>query len=37
MASKRPRTSRTLKREVALHPSRKTLVVFCEGEKTEPQ
>jgi hypothetical protein len=39
MASKRSRASqpRTLKRKVATRPPRKTLVVFCEGEKTEPQ
>jgi hypothetical protein len=39
MVSKRSRTSqpRTLKRKVATRPPRKTLVVFCEGEKTEPQ
>ena len=29
--------SRPLKREVATRQPRKTLVVFCEGEKTEPQ
>lgn len=39
MASKRSRAPqpRTLKRKVATRPPRKTLVVFCEGEKTEPQ
>lgn len=39
MASKRSRAPqpRTLKRKVATRLPRKTLVVFCEGEKTEPQ
>lgn len=39
MASKRSRAPqpRTLKRKVATRQPRKTLVVFCEGEKTEPQ
>lgn len=39
MANKRSRAPqpRTLKRRVAIRPPRKTLVVFCEGEKTEPQ
>ena len=39
MVSKRSRTPqpRTLKRKVATRPPRKTLVVFCEGERTEPQ
>lgn len=34
--SKRPEP-RSLKRRVAVRQPRKTLVVFCEGEKTEPQ
>lgn len=29
--------SRSLKRKVGIRQPRKTLVVFCEGEKTEPQ
>lgn len=39
MASKRSRAPqpRALKRKVATRPPRKTLVIFCEGEKTEPQ
>ncbi|MGH3278223.1 MAG: RloB family protein [Trebonia sp.] len=39
MASKRSRVpqTRSLKRKVATRQPRKTLVVFCEGEKTEPQ
>jgi hypothetical protein len=39
MTSKRSRAPqpRPLKRKVATRPPRKTLVVFCEGEKTEPQ
>jgi hypothetical protein len=39
MASKRSRVPqpRSLKRKVATRQPRKTLVVFCEGEKTEPQ
>jgi hypothetical protein len=28
---------RPLKRKVAIRPPRKTLLVFCEGEKTEPE
>lgn len=39
MASKRARAPqpRILKRKVATRQPRKTLVVFCEGEKSEPQ
>jgi RloB-like protein len=38
MAKKsRPVASRSLKRKVAIRRPRKTLLVFCEGEKTEPQ
>jgi RloB-like protein len=38
MAGKQRRAgSRPLKRKVAIRKPRKTLVVFCEGEKTEPQ
>ena len=39
MTSKRSRAPqpRSLKRKVATRQPRKTLVVFCEGEKTEPQ
>jgi hypothetical protein len=38
MAGKQRRAgSRPLKRKVAIRQPRKTLVVFCEGEKTEPQ
>jgi hypothetical protein len=32
----RKAASRSLKRKVAIRQPRKTLVVFCEGEKTEP-
>jgi RloB-like protein len=39
MASKRSRVPqpRSLRRKVGTRQPRKTLVVFCEGEKTEPQ
>lgn len=34
---RRKTASRSLKRKVAIRQPRKTLAVFCEGEKTEPQ
>ncbi|HEX6507158.1 MAG TPA: RloB family protein [Chloroflexota bacterium] len=39
MAGKRrdPLGRRPLKRKVAIHRPRKTLLVFCEGERTEPE
>jgi hypothetical protein len=37
MARRRAAGARPLKRKVATRSPRKTLVVFCEGEKTEPQ
>ncbi len=33
----RKTTAHTLKRKVATRRPRKTLVVFCEGERTEPE
>lgn len=35
--SRNPSGGRTLKRKVAVRVPRKTVLVFCEGEKTEPE
>jgi hypothetical protein len=37
MVQRRGRAERALKRRVATRRPRKTLVIFCEGERTEPE
>jgi hypothetical protein len=37
MADRRRQPQRSLKRRVGVRPPRKTLLVFCEGERTEPE
>ena len=35
-SGRKPRKSRSLRRTVGIRPTRKTVLVFCEGTKTEP-
>jgi hypothetical protein len=37
MAHQSPRRGKSLKRKVATRKPRKTLLIFCEGERTEPE
>jgi len=37
MARRRERVARSLQRAVGVRPLRKTLLVFCEGARTEPE
>lgn len=37
MTAKRSSRDRTLRRKVATRPVKKTLLVFCEGQRTEPE
>jgi hypothetical protein len=37
MAPRSPRAGKSLRRPVGTRPPRKTLLVFCEGERTEPE